>query len=82
MSKNILQEKFEDTDSYFSESKEIKKSRKIKLCELCRQWIPIGNPALTITAFNGDYFTFDICIPCTKTHANEIAAMKSGDYDM
>lgn len=76
-----LKEIFEETGAYYYESKFVKKGRKPKRCSSCGQSINVGEPALVVTAFNGDYFTIDICDNCSKTKTAEIRAMENGDYN-
>lgn len=76
-----LKERFEETGAYYYETRSVKKGRKPKRCDCCNQPINVGEPALVVTAFNGDYFQMDVCDNCSKTKTAELAAMERGDYN-
>jgi len=49
--------------NYIYESKTINKCRKPKWCsnESCRKTINIGESSITITAFQGEFTSYDVC---------------------
>ena len=49
------------SEKYTYEHKHIGKGRKLKSCDNCGKIIQVGEPSITVTCFNSEFYSQDAC---------------------